>query len=316
MTLLETLATCLDRKHAHREALAEAVLLDALQNPKRLAAFGKIAGLHGGAHLIKADRQLRSDSGAARHDLVVVSKSQRKYFIELKGFGGYTARQQRALKLGDAAGAERIDVLIIPDGEPEPDHHQHVTVCRWSDLDYGVIDVKRYGRVVDLWRGPGQTAWPDLEAAARSYIRFYKKDVDTATWAPLWRSLIYLQTAVVESKSRVAFGSTNGSRNGNGFAYYGKRIFTEKIGKTGKRVPLFWFGWVFSVSPPKPFRLALVVFEKQGRCPPKVRSPMPGWTEWPEKGAVLAEFSPPMCEQPLNLTSAADCLQRIVHHAY
>jgi len=72
---------------AQREALAEAVLFEALTHDVYCHRFQELACLHGNCRFVDVRRQDWSPDRGARHDLVLVSQTGREYRIELGAAG-------------------------------------------------------------------------------------------------------------------------------------------------------------------------------------------------------------------------------------
>ena len=287
-SLIDALQQCLTRRNEHREALAEAILLHGLQRMIPRRRFSKLLGLHGNTRIVHCESQKRSDSGDARHDLVLTTKTGRELFVELKGFAGFTRRQQNALQ-GKASDAGRIDVLVVPravrDAMPQPVKDKVDTqtisgpaIITWEDIDTRVIHSRHLGRLASLWHGTTVWMWKDLRAAARSYIEYYRDGDSSGESLALWSSLGSLANLLPE----LSFSRTRGTSSGQQFAHYGRRFTTPQ----GQR---FWLGWVFNGGTKGKFNLALLLTPLKGtQCPPSLCQQLPHWT-WPEaQGTVLA----------------------------
>lgn len=277
-TLVETLCSCLDRRNEHREALAEAVLFKELQSSAKRKRFARIIGLHKNSHIASCDTQEVSESGDARHDLVLRTKTGRKIFVELKGFAGFTKWQLKALR-GKSKNSGQIDVLIVPEvrkSAVEELVDDAVKVVTWEQVDSDVIR-SPLGRLASLWHGNTVRRWSELRAAARNYIKYYRDGESTGSYWALWDSLGSLSRLMPTFE----FGRTAGPRPGIHWSYYGRRIYTPK----GRR---YWIGWVFEGGAKGRFKLALVLAEQKDLCPPKLRNALPAWI-WPDShGEVLA----------------------------
>ena len=87
-----------------REALAEAILVEALRSPRISRKFQKVAGIDLRWNLKEVTSQEWSANREARHDIVLTSATGRRVRIELKGDAPFTGRQTRALRKGKRAG--------------------------------------------------------------------------------------------------------------------------------------------------------------------------------------------------------------------
>jgi hypothetical protein len=280
-TLIEALCSCLDRRNEHREALAEAILLHELQRRATRRRFAKLIKLHGNAQIVSCKTQEVSDSGDARHDIVLRTKTNQKIFVELKGFSGFTQRQLKALR-GKSRESDRIDVLVLPERfknvvKEIVKDKAGLRIVTWEQIDKDVIR-SRLGSLAALWRGNTVWAWSELRAAARRYVEYYRDGSSTGTAWALWDSLGSLSRLM----PRFEFGRTAGPRHDITWSYYGRRCHTPQSRE-------YWIGWVFRGGTQGKFRLALVLLEQTDSCPPKLRKELPTWI-WPDSyGALLAE---------------------------
>src|SRR3954471_13031751 len=96
-TLVQSLATLAPR----REAVAEAVLVHALQFPAIRRRMARELALRPAIRLVTA--QVSSTGRDARHDIVLELENGREVRIELKGDSPFTLRQVEALRKGPRA---------------------------------------------------------------------------------------------------------------------------------------------------------------------------------------------------------------------
>jgi hypothetical protein len=299
-TLIETLCSCLDRRNEHREALAEAVLYSELQKASTRRRFADAIGLHGNTRIASCKTQEVSDSGNARHDLVLRTKTGKEILVELKGFAGFTKRQLKALR-GKSKGTDRIDVLVVPaktrilvKGLMKDD--AGVRIVTWEEIDKHVVR-SRLGSLAALWRGNRVWDWSRLRTAARGYVKYYRTEQYTeSTWA-LWDSLGSLSRLMDEFE----FGRTAGPRHDCTWSYYGRKVHTPK-GLS------YWIGWVFQGGERGAHRMSLVLLEQKDRCPSKLRQKLPDWIWSDGYGAVLAHDDGKSSE--IDLTQIAQHLRK------
>lgn len=261
--LIQLIAPHIDR----REAVAEAVLANALESKRNLKAFARAAGLDGRLKLANiVARQVWSEDREARHDIVLESSTKIPIRIELKGDAPFTPRQTKALCDGRCKQDSRIEVLVVPEFRKPKDSRANVVT--WEQLD-DVLDLGGV-KLADLWLG--KTVWmaEELKKAMRGFVACRLGSGDEgADWTLLWKPLVYLRQAlgdIIRDCERITPGS-----DGEVICWYGMTV-------TDRRKRDFWIGWSFARGPGKSIRAALMLFDHEDHLPRRFRRLLPSWS--------------------------------------
>lgn len=285
-----------------REAFAEAVLFEALQTQKVRDRFQVLASIDGRRTLSEVVRQVWSDVGDARHDLILRTKKGQEFRVELKGNGPFTQRQVRALERGNSASDSiRIDVLVHPALlHPPTKIHETVKCLTWDQIDHELLLGKHpLGRLADLWRNSSKVSWANIAKDARAFMAYYREGNSTAGWWTLWSSIDYLRSALC---GNLRFRRIGGPRTYCQCAYYGAWIC--------RGTSSWWVGWVFTGGQRGRFKAALVLEEGSLPCQSESRGSLPPWYSLTAQGLVLAEMGVDPGTHIIDLDAVADVVKR------
>jgi hypothetical protein len=234
-----------------REALAEAILVEALRSPEVRRRLQRAVGIDLRWNITSVTSQEWSVSREARHDIVLTSSAGRQVRLELKGDAPFTKRQTRALKKGSSANDNtRIDVLIIPSWREEPKNlGPGINVINWEDIDRA-LGPKKPGSLANLWLGDVRVDPSRLILDAKQYIKYWETKEDNLSWRNLWQSLQFIRSQFAR---RLEFSKIDGSKKRGELWYYGVMVtFGSKD---------FWLGWVFRREKHGQFHLSLIALE-------------------------------------------------------
>ncbi|WP_375758530.1 hypothetical protein [Corallococcus exercitus] len=241
----------ISRYVTQREALAEAILVEALRSQRVIRRFQEAIGTDLRWNLRKVTSQEWSANREARHDIVLTSDSGRQVRIELKGDAPFTKRQTKALRLGKQADNNtRIDVLIMPSWRQPPKQlGDGVKIIHWEAID-GILGSKTIGSLAGLWLGSSKLASADLVLGANQYMKYWETKRRGLTWRNLWLALQFIRARF---SPRLQFSKIDGSKSPGKTWYYGVSVSLNE-----KR---FWLGWVFRVWKHRQIHLSLIALE-------------------------------------------------------
>lgn len=245
------------------EAIAEGILVEALQNSAMRERFQSLARIDKRLRLVSALPQVRSDGGEARHDIILHTASKDMVRVELKGSAPFTGRQQTALIQGKHAKPTiRMDVLIIPawrKAEIAQTAHPSIKIVTWEDIDRSNLFNPCVGRLADLWLGQSIIPWKQLCTDGKSYIAYRRGERTTATWRYFWKTLSYCRDQLSDLFD---FNKIGGMRKSEANNYsYGMHTIIKKT-KTS-----MWIGWILARGRGKSAEITIVAVDHEDVWP-------------------------------------------------
>lgn len=280
MSIIESVRSYINQP----EAFAEAVLFEYIKTEENLKNFLKMAGIDRRYKfdITSVHRQVRSEAGEARHDLILKSKS-RTYHIELKGNAPFTGRQKEAISKGidDTPESKRIDILIAPSKLISTIEISPTIKCiTWEQIDNELFKGRNpLGNLSDLWQFESCVKWSDVCNDARIFSGYARKQIPSGSWGSLWRSVTYIKSRLADEMD---FGRIGGPRSPRNCFYYG--VWCNRNDEP------WWLGWIFTGGSRGRLKAALIL-EKIKPDDTTNLAALPDWYDGNALGEVLSNYS-------------------------